>query len=195
MTGITQGNETLADTNTQRETPIFPPLDKVPVTVPVDGRPVTVPVQNSEGESVTVAFGTMSTDMPPKDVTDAAMLLTEVCTAWTPTELPTPNTSGPPQPPIFHNPSYVQHRDLCTLATDPVGFSKKMDNAFEYGMIAAVLLIVLAYLAFRFAGWVRKLFSRRKQRSAEALKARLLVEAAKAKVDDINRRQAPGAAE
>lgn len=148
-----------------------------------------------DGGELALPVGNVSKVMPPQDVMDAAMLLTEACSTWTPAPLPKPSVNGLPQPPIFHNPSYVLHQDLCTLATDPVGFNEKMDDVFAYGMVASVLLILAFYLLLRLGNWVRRRFSRRKERSAEALKARLIVETAKAKADDINLRQAPRAAQ
>lgn len=136
--------------------------------------------------SIPVTVGTVSKAMPPQDVMEAAMLLTEACNGWTAAGL---------QKPIAHNQSYVLHQDLCSLATDPVGFNDKLDDVFGYGMFAAVILMVLLWALFNVFMWAVNLFSRQKKRSAETLKARLIVEAAKRKVDEINSRSATGAAE
>jgi hypothetical protein len=138
----------------------------------------------------------ISKAMPPQDVMDAAMLLTEACSAWSPAAPPNFNINALPAELPAHNQSYVLHQDLCSLATDPVGFNEEISDAFGYGMFVAVVLACLFWilLLLKAITWVVGLFSWKK-RSAEAAKARLIVEAAKLKVDEINRRQAPGAAE
>jgi hypothetical protein len=140
------------------------------------------PASRSEGPVLGV-----SKAMPPQEVMDAAMLLTEACSSWTPAPLPKTDAKGLPAAPIMHNPSYVMHQDLCSLATDPVGFNAKVNDTFANGMIVALVLMALVYVVITVASMVLKLFSRRKQRSDEILKSRLLSE--------INCRQTSGVAE
>jgi hypothetical protein len=149
-----------------------------------------------DGGEAHVPLG-VSKAMPPQDVMDAAMMLTEACSAWTPAPLPKLDANGNPAAPMTHNPSYVMHQDLCSLATNPVGFNTKVNDTFSDGMVAALALLIAAYVLIK-GGLALYRYSARKnkrQSGAEALKARLIVEAAKTKIDEIKRRQAPGAAQ
>lgn len=133
--------------------------------------------------------------MPPQDVMDAAMLLSEACLSWTPTPLPKFDINALPTEPVVHNQSYLMHQDLCSLATDPVGFKANLNDIFGYGALAAVLAMMLLWLVFKTFSWLSGLFRKQSQRSAEALKARLIVEAAKMKLDATDKRRITEAAE
>ena len=162
----------------------------------IDGvQPLPGMGQGFPGTAQAATVQDISKAMPPQDVTDAAMLLTEACSSWTPAPLPKFDINALPTEPVAHNQSYLLHQDLCSLATDPTGFYSKMDDIFGYGMLVAVVAVVMAWLVGRSASRLYRYFFKRKERSAEALKARLIVEVAKAKLDANAKRPVVGAAE
>jgi hypothetical protein len=162
----------------------------------IDGvQPLPGMTQSFPGAAQAAPVQDISKAMPPQDVTDAAMLLTEACSAWKPAPLPKFDINALQTEPATHNQSYLLHQDLCSLATDPTGFYSKMDDIFGYGMLVAVIATVMAWLLGKAASRLYRYVFKRKERSAEALKARLIVEAAKAKLDANDKNRIVGAAE
>lgn len=100
---------------------------------------------------------TYSDKKAPQDVMDAAMILTEACSAW-PAEGKQKAASGaPPDLSAFvaDSPGYVMHKDLCFLAQDPNGFYDKTSEIFEVGILLGVLLAMVAWLLTKVVGKVR----------------------------------------
>ncbi len=99
----------------------------------------------------------------PQDVMDAAMILTETCSAWPAerSQKAAPGAKLDLSALKLDPPGYVMHRDLCFLAKDPNGFYSKSEEVFEVGVLIGVLATIVVWLSAKVAtrtwGFLRSL--------------------------------------
>src|SRR5687768_7906475 len=93
---------------------------------PMDGLKMDVPpvfqARPQERQVAEAASGREG--MPPQDVLDAAMILSQSCGEWNLPTQPASDKDGPPTRPLSFNATTLHHMELCSVVNDPSGISK-----------------------------------------------------------------------